>query len=736
MSSSELAPPVALLVPSNATALTRQPARREWPAQSPIVEFSGVTYGAQHANNGRFGDNNLDSATNLGEIRDSLGEWVSVVAQNNEESDEFLVLADRFAYKATYYSHVPGEGLLLSDSFDAVSQALTSRARRLDLDLENYVTTIISNVPTFRNPISSSTMVTQISLLEPDEAIEITPNTARIVDRSVVGGTHDIQDYTHAIQKGIEFAQQLLQHVSTQEGLEKRLTLSGGVDSRLALALLYAAGVHHDFQIFTEDPRTWSNNKTIDIIKRDIQISNAIREAMGMQWWIPPASQPGPSSLAHSLASHQAISSNLYYQFESNASAEPYPSATLTVRGGGGELLRSTRGGSNMSRHFRKVFNGGESQPSSVCHWIASTYIDTGKVSAGFTDFAVRYLANSIGETDAPSLEQRLNEYYFRTRNRAHFSIYHRELLKNDHTLQILSNPFFLRAGQLISFQEKANGKLVKDIFNLTAPHLLDYAFEDDTWTQRLASPGAQKVSKTDNSWIYSYDHQVKVKTDPITNVHRSGRDSNQILRNNETQLLINYLKEGFVEIENFSDPRAAAHLRNQHDLVLHSIMRGRNDLHNTTVKMLSAVTPLLLNRGLLEGSYDELRVSSSASPSRSLWRSESQCLVNTGVKASAPIPSILDTFIMQPTICYKNNCVIVDCRPIHSREAEMHFAVYLMRDDERVSESWYKPSPVHSFPGSLEPGTYSAIAFARYATQDRPLFQERSHSLKITTSH
>lgn len=718
----------AILIPSTATALTQQSPTISWRDKAKVVEFGGLSYGARHVINSRFGHTTPGRSITLDDIRDSMGEWTAVVHQAESDTDRYLVLADRYGYGSTFYSYLPGIGLIVADTFEGVSNALSTRKRTLDLDLANYVVTISSSARTFLNPMSSRTMIRQISLLEPDKAIEISEKQARIVPRSIVGGAQSIHDYKDAIEAGIDLSTRAIQQLSDLPDITKRLTLSGGVDSRLALALLHAAGVEKEFRVFSIDPRTWKNRKTKHVIQRDVEIANALREDAGMDWWNGAPQEFISIPFTDSLKLHQKFKSNYYYLYYPTQQFRYFTSPQLTVRGGGGEILRSTQGGASMLKRYERFIQDNPSEPSDLSSWIASIYISWGDIEPGFKDFATASLAEGIGETDADSFETHMNNYYFRTRNRAHFGHVRHDLQTGDVPVQILSNPYFLQAAQILSFEERSTGQLVKDVFKRTAPHLLNYAFEDEQWTGRLSEEPVDMLSDEGSKWKSSYDEQ-KI-TDALSAT--SGWEQSRITKLSapeQAQFFTNFLKEGFTALEGHVGQDAVQHLERQHDRVITGVANGRFNVNNTTAKMLSALEAYL-PREKDPHECVERRVSTPAAdedPASMIGRVE---LPHRS--SSTPLTSFDQPFTLVPTIEYNDGVFTIDCQARGSNNYEMTYAVYLYRDDERIADSWYQRSPEHTLSGSFEPGTYTATAFARFADKGRPTFQGKTSSLEV----
>lgn len=727
MSSHLFEPSRAVLIPSSATALTRQPQVLSWLGDSPVVEFGGLSYGATNVIHDRFGVTPVEANISLADIRDSMGEWISVIRQSRSSFD-YLVLADRYGYGSTYYSYLPGEGLLVSDTFEGVSSALNARGRSLSLNLANYVTTIASSARTFLNPMSTETMIQQVSLLGPDEAIEVTQSTVRLISRTAVGGAHDVDDYNKAIQAGIELSTKAIQQLVQVPDVEKRLTLSGGVDSRLALALLQAAGVQDEFSVFSMDPRTWKNRKTKHVIERDVQLANQLRIDAGMKWWAGAPQETLMMPVPASIRLHQKYKSNYYYLLYPSQAFSYFTIPQLTVRGGGGEILRSTLGGASMLKRYKRHLQENPSSNLNLSQWVASVYISWGDVAPGFKDYVTDALANAIGETDVDTFETHMNTYYFRTRNRAHFGHVRSDLQKGDVAVQLLSNPYFYQASQLISFEERAAGRLVKDIFNQAAPRLLDYAFEDEEWSERLANPDSVDVPQDDRTWREGYDAaQRGYNATPARGWESS--PSKRLRPNEQNQFITSFVREGFAHLEELVERDARPHLEEQHDRVLSGLANGRFNANNTAAKMLSALESFLPDARGRDSSTE--RIVGTGSPAQQ--RNEPLGQVTYPRQQDlTPVTPFDEPVMLEPTLHQEDGEFIVECHLRSEAPNELSFAVYLYKDGERFSQSWYQDSRVHKFKNENQPGEYYAIAFARFTGRSRPTFQGRTASIKV----
>src|SRR5699024_11775634 len=90
----------------------------------------------------------------------------------------------------------------------------------------------------------------------------------------------------------------------------------------------------------------------------------------------------------------------------------------------------------------------------------------------------------------------------------------------NNYAFHPLSNQYFIQASQMLEFEERADGKIVRDLYNLNDPSLLDIPFENEDSTQAIANARARDVQISNDAWQKPLD---KVMADRSPSTARAG---------------------------------------------------------------------------------------------------------------------------------------------------------------------------------------------------------------------
>ena len=663
------------------------------------------------------------------DIRDAMGEWSAVGESSEEYLNQYVVFSDAYGYGATFYSVVPGIGLIVSDSFQGVSAALMERNIPPALDEYNYLTTVSLDTPTFNNAHSSSTMHRGIRILEPDEALWATEDGVHLVERGALGGSCDIRDYEEAVDAGVAHSKKVLQGFAEVSAVGRRLTLSGGVDSRLALALMIDADVHHEFSVFSSDPRGWSNKRTRDSIECDIDIANAIRESLGMAWWTRPARDKLPMSYRESLALYQGRWSSISYKFSPSHVYTMNSQVESTVRGGGGEILRSFDGYTQVGARFREYSSNNPRSALDEATWVAQQYLPAAKFDDAVREGARERFARFYSESQGESPEERMNSYYFRTRNRAHFGHHRATLASRDVMIHPLSNPFLLRASRLLPFERRAEGDLVMDIFRRSAPQLLRYPFESSKWDAILRHEPRHHVRRREQAWRRSLDEAIASADGESRWIdgHRGKAAYSKTFDSRQSGL--NYIKRAFASLEEMVPHDDRKLLSGQHRLVLSHLQAGKLSLGHVAAKAASALDVFL---------------PSTSSPRQAALhcrRDEWPDMPALGrVEINGWAPTVCghnghEPFEQNPTLEYDDQEFRIAANPLQGWEVGMDFAFYLYRDGKRVQSAWYTSEPTATIHNEWGPGTYMVRSFVRPSSPGGIKYIADTSSLHVKTA-
>lgn len=452
----------------------------------------------------------------LKDTRDAMGEWIAVAASSAAPSS-YLLFTDVHGYGTLFYCVIPGQGVVFAETYQGVLGALESRGVDRTVNWTNYVAALTTRDQHFEGAFSTHSMASEVRLLSREQALLVTTDQAQLVPRSTLGGSLAEDDFSTALDAGINHVTGLLTRLSEQ-GMLNTLHLSGGVDSRLCLALAAAAGVTDRFQVRTADPRAWRHPSTLDGIVKDVEIANEIRKRFGMQWAPSYPHAKISVSFDESVALKQTYRSSFLYSLAGSNSHGMAHHRVAAVRGGGGELLRATHGSQRLDRDYAEAR---ENQPELEPDVWRARRVSRASLATPDLVRHVRTAArNSYRGIPADSPLIGFERHYLNYRNRSHFGHARSSLMGNELAVHILSNPWLLRAAQLTPVSSRIEGHVVSEIFRRTAPQLLDLPFESDTWTARLTH-GATTAPAS--SWEASFDAVARIQDDHFLPGHEHG---------------------------------------------------------------------------------------------------------------------------------------------------------------------------------------------------------------------
>ncbi|MEH0058522.1 hypothetical protein [Auritidibacter ignavus] len=708
----------AVLIDTRARTIDESAVPGKWKPYTKVAEFGGVALTTEDVCRGEFGFFQ-SRQLRISDLRDAAGEWVAVASsQHLVLGTKHLVFADRFGFGPVFYAILPGRGVLVSDNFIAVATALRNSGATVSLNVGTYVSALTSRGRTAEGISDSSTMAEEIQILEPDCVLEITGRQATIRPRVTLGGSETINDYDQAVNRGLELAKQSLSAVVSHSSAQKVITLSGGVDSRLALALLTLTGAHRDFEVLSFDPRKYKGVQR-EVFGRDIQIANAIRAGYGMDWLGPTARRDIATTFIEGVFGHQIRRSNLGYEmFLSNFSGENIV-PQISVRGGGGELLRTPGSAESLSNRVLKEY--GPNIPLSdprVTQTFLHAHAYPRLVTKEFRPLVTEHYERTLERSGGADLFERLNGYYFRTRNRYHFGGMREALDRRELALLPLANPFFLQASRLVDFRERAEGKLVRDIFQASAPELLRYPFDSETWTTRIAPDNDRAVPYQD-LWVETYDAadsgsltKTVVEGGKADHPRFSAKDSGD-----------NFIREGLATIvanapEEYQEP-----MQRQHEAVLRTMSKGVLKMSIMLGKVASAldvVTPQPSGIASMKVISEPHNDSAEKVP-----RTKVQLITS-----ARNIPEQLtypEPFESQARLRKTDKGILVSNDFKIGNPEKYEFAFYLYCNRQLISRRWYKERPRHLFAGELKPGAYTALVFVRKKDNQQLITKVRS---------
>lgn len=534
----------------------------------PVVSVGGIVMDAERHWSLTHSDT-LPSPCTVGDIADSSGEWTALAEQRDGDHSRYLAFSDYAGFAPIFYAFIPGKAVVLSSSFSGAVQGLRTLGGRITLNLGNYLTLITGRARTFETLIASETMANEIHILRPGEALSVEHQSVTIVDREPLSSAATLNNYDEALTAAVEYTSRTISNVmSNNRGVVPLITLTGGVDSRLVFALLNTTEFLPDFRVWTMDPRDKRDPNQRRVFTADVEISNQIRKSYGLSWMSDWKREKVSASLIETLSRHQSYYSNYFFQFYTAKHIQLEKDPILTLRGGGGEILRGSSNARVSNNKFDEyVAAGGELEDGK---WAADNFLERSFLTNELRPISQDYLAKQISNEALSSLREKLDSYYKNHRNRAHFGHHRVSEGKKDHILQVLSNPYLQRLVDLSSYDYVSSNGIILDLFNATEPDLRKFPFESEAAHNQLYLPTSAPFSYGDrDGWIADFDEiQRRSKSYEFEHFGEPGYRGESIA--NDAQKEGNaFIRHGFRIIEQLVSADLRRALELQHERVL-----------------------------------------------------------------------------------------------------------------------------------------------------------------------
>lgn len=535
----------------------------------------------------------LPERCKISDIADASGEWTALAADTNGRKARYVIFGDRSGFSPVFYSLLPQKAAVISDSFNGVVQGLTKLGASPSLNIRNYLTIVTGKTATFDTLVSSETMAEEIHILKPDEALFVDHDSVKVFSRSSLSLLSEIVDYKQALSLAIEQTSQTIQNfVSTSENALPLLTLTGGVDSRLVLALLTQTDVLRRFKVWTMDPRKSRNPNEQRVHTADVEIANQIRRSYRLQWMSPRRKSKFSVSVEESLARHQSFNSNFSFKFLPSKHLTLVEHKSLTLRGGGGELLRGTTGARLTEARYEKYRQGGGKLTAEA--WTAKDYLGRSPLSDALRPLGEEFLREQFSASHT-SLRMKIDTFYRETRNRAHFGHHRVSAGVNDYIMQVLSNPHLQRVHELADYDYVSSNGIVLDLFTSTEPKLRKFPFESDEANKILHTPSRRGFKyKNRDSWSADFDLLGKQASPyPFLETAEPGMRGEDISRGIHAVAKA-YIEEGFKILESLAPREFRGALERQHSTLISQVSKGNLSPGGVMAKVASAIDLVL----------------------------------------------------------------------------------------------------------------------------------------------
>lgn len=659
----------------------------------------------------------------LSQAADAMGEWSALAEKKNGSYREYVALSDSYGYGPLFYAVVPGKCVVLSDSFGGASAGLESLGIRRSLNLSNYAVVMPNWVGGFIGPFGANSMANEINILGVREMLYITENQVFISDRHTIGASAEVKSESEALDRGINYVSKVLVSLSDNNSWERRIKLSGGGDSRIVLGLLTAAGIHGKFKVQAHDPRGFIGYSK-KVFGRDIEIADALRSRLGMQWCSPEPRQLFRVDFRESLNHFLGYRSNIGYDFSPSSLRSISTIPVLTLIGGGGEIIRTSNAAREYASQIQSLGPGPELGSSGQNLLVGKWMTDKLQIADPFREQSVDFVSNVFSNLEGESLWERFYNHYFVTRNRAHFGHARYSQSYNIPVVHPISNSYFLAANRFVDFESRAREEIMRKILVKTNPDLCNIEFSDDSTTNAVSGKLVQRISST-NAWERDFDQVQSLKSEKVDLDEFGILNRGVFADYDPRQSSLNFLKMAFSEIQSIHSGDEREAITAQNKLLMRGVKNNTLNLNWMVGKAASALEVFYPSGGS-SNRIDFYCMDQKLSPSLS-------------ESVTIAIPSIrndgwnnLPIIELNPKLTKESQGFSAKLNPPPSLASKYEYACYLMQDGKCVINAPYQPEPNFLFNSVIEDGNYHAIGFARPRGQKAPVAQINSDTLRL----
>ncbi|MGO3877172.1 MAG: hypothetical protein ACTJGF_03060 [Corynebacterium sp.] len=645
----------------------------------------------------------------LSDIAPAIGEWTAIAESKSAgiEGQEYVVCNDEFGYSPIFYSIIPGKKLVVSDSFQGVAYELMRAGIKSTLNVNSYITTLLTKDARFANPLASQTASNEIQLLPPHKAIHVSGNHVNVFDRALLLEIES-SNFESNIEEGINYITGVMNQLAANESTSRSLLLSGGVDSRVVLALVLAAGKEKDFNLRSNDPRLYKSKYSYRVFEDDFFISHAIGKHFGMSWLPTRSANNVKTSLHEGLRISQSTSSNFSNAFPATSHHPVFTNPEISLRGGGGEPLKGA-GFLSLIKQVKEFSARKGTHKESPFGQFKRWYLSNALVDQS--------KAGQIGDTleeikpwlNTDSFDELMPSYYQHSRNRTHFGHAKFSRFTNLFPFQPLSNSFFFTASQQHENIDLRDNKIARRIFELTAPSLLDFPFEDEEATKSLTNGAVKTIQKNPDTLDSHFRKLAEYK--PTIQGHQFSGSTSESFLKDKNAALFSMCRNLASDIEDaFSEHRKE--LKQVHKSVFDAIENGIMAPTLAVARMMSARDTFMpMSQPGITIKY-------------STHVPEGQSLQISGLSSSDLLPSlktpnfsIKPPVVLSPSTQIDGNKVEVNAGPESTRPTSLEFAFYLLQDEVAIQRSSYSLSSTIEFdiPEKANKAELSVKCYARH---------------------
>lgn len=344
--------------------------------------------------------------------------------------------------------------------------------------------TLVSTVNHFHSRFARNSYASNVKVLENDEWLVFSSEGWYVGKRPEFAHSGS---YESLIDAGIERACQMLRS-STSNSRENVFSLSGGKDSRAAMALVAASGTTKEFAVHSNRPAGFQN-ASAEIWQSDLRIASKIVDKFGLNWAVNNEGNAKRLSFIESVSHWQDSRSGINFELGPVKSVNYGRNRTM-LTGHGGELLRDYWGKTYLNGFpgWQKHAELKNNTSINDLDLLFRTILPIWNLEPNWYEKSLNaYLSAFHGDTNA---EAELNRFFTAYRGRAHAG--YLEMSRSLGNLEIvpLMQPEFLAASRLLSQEDKYSGRVLFDIVERSTPELNALEFESKPYPESYATRG------------------------------------------------------------------------------------------------------------------------------------------------------------------------------------------------------------------------------------------------------
>ena len=662
-------------------------------------------------------------------VQDRSGQWFMVF--HNEFEDSYRVVTDFMGYYRLYYTTFrrgKDQVLIIGDNQTSIAAELRRLGRPVSVYWPVAASHLLSTHTILQSSYSHKTMFNGVRSLPADAAL-IVDHTGIREERKDRFAADSDASYEDLLAAGIERAQHQLRLMAAAPIRDKRHALSGGRDSRIAMAIAVSAGVHHEFSIMTGDPRTARGAQSRKVLERDLQVAVGLRRFLQLDW-ARETQITGVRNDAHtSLDIFQSRFAGARFSWPAGSTVTWPQELRLEVHGGSGELIR--RAYQNMRNH--PSFSSLADRPDTVVEDARKLFPTVVRhhqyLPADLQAEATDVFAESMRIGENLSLSEQLNLHYASFRNRDHFGEMIHRYDRNALTLYPLAQPEFLQASRLLDPEERTQGRVAYDIIQMTYSDLNEFAFDDGYWPEkfmpirnrRYYDQDASDFNDTQN-FYHKEDSDYRLRS----SVQLLNDPNNPVKAFDSTSTTTSMSANAVWELLEHTSPPVSGL-----GSIIPTLVAQGTLAPGPTAAKLETISSVFTGR---HAEYDPVLFSSRqvgenvAISADEQWHAAS----NQSIRIRR-----VDPFIFHVDLKIEDGRAIVRAR-CNSDEVEgREWAVYLYRERNKIAERWYSTESTAEFLLSdVDPAArLRALVFSRRADTEQRVLKKYSNWIQPQVS-